>query len=612
MSHNTSSHLDRQPTLLAGPEDFARIRGFAPDSLRGRLLSFLDEAGEAMLPLPLLEEKLTGIRLLHVARQAFKRISTWALLYQLQSDHRWADRAAAELENICGFSSWNPRHFLDTAEMTLAATLGLDWLGNALEPDLQAKIKAAILEKGIKPSLDERAVHNWWLQTSNNWNPVCHSSLIAGVLALGSEHASLANQIIERARQHIPRAMDETLPDGIYPEGPAYWEFGTHYTVMAIELLRRARGHAQGLEDHTALFKSAHFLALSVAPSGNYYNFFDSRLHSSFAPVLCWFAAEGDETATYEMRRTLEQFLEAPDWQPDNDGHRLLVTAALWYPRQDEPARAVPSRLPRSWLGRGVNPIAVVREGFGDPRHFYFACKGGNGTISHAHLDAGSFILEDRGVRWALDLGMQEYHSLESNKIVLWDQHQHSDRWRIFRCGPYSHNLLLIDEQLPDVHGQAAIVSMKEAGDEVKITLDLTPLYPGLVQSYVREFAITATRVLRITDRISGARTADQRHNPAGAALHWRMVTGAAIETSGDRAVLRQDGETMHVRVLRPRDTRVFTLRGQSLENPPYWWDAPNPGVHALDLWTHADPAGEATISFVMSTDENTLKRMEE
>ena len=44
-------------------------------------------------------------------------------------------------------------------------------------------------------------------------------------------------------------------------------------------------------------------------------------------------------------------------------------------------------------------------------------------------MDAGSFIYERKGIRWAIDLGMQNYLSLESRGINLWDQSQEGQRW---------------------------------------------------------------------------------------------------------------------------------------------------------------------------------------
>lgn len=59
-------------------------------------------------------------------------------------------------------------------------------------------------------------------------------------------------------------------------------------------------------------------------------------------------------------------------------------------------------------------------------------------------MDAGSFVYEKNGVRWAMDLGMQNYFSLESKGVDLWNQSQEGQRWDVFRLNNMAHNTLTI------------------------------------------------------------------------------------------------------------------------------------------------------------------------
>lgn len=60
-----------------------------------------------------------------------------------------------------------------------------------------------------------------------------------------------------------------------------------------------------------------------------------------------------------------------------------------------------------------------IRGGWNSKEDSYLAVKGGSPLTSHAHMDAGSFIYERKGIRWAIDLGMQNYLSLESRGVNL-------------------------------------------------------------------------------------------------------------------------------------------------------------------------------------------------
>ena len=83
-----------------------------------------------------------------------------------------------------------------------------------------------------------------------------------------------------------------------------------------------------------------------------------------------------------------------------------------------------------TWHSIGTTPVYIYRSGWNYKTDTYLGVKGGTASTSHAHMDAGSFIYEQAGVRWAMDLGMQDYYSLESKGVDLWNTKQYSQRWQ--------------------------------------------------------------------------------------------------------------------------------------------------------------------------------------
>ena len=57
------------------------------------------------------------------------------LLYRLEGKPAYAERAWQELDAAAHFPDWNPRHFLDTAEMTHAFAVAYDWLYDSGRPN---------------------------------------------------------------------------------------------------------------------------------------------------------------------------------------------------------------------------------------------------------------------------------------------------------------------------------------------------------------------------------------------------------------------------------------------------------------------------------------------
>jgi hypothetical protein len=599
-----SSLQYQHPRLLLSESGFSDLRDRDWDASGEELWKFIEESGSRMLDVPPVTRELIGKRLLGESRKALKRIVTWSLLYRVNGNPEFRDRAIREIEAAVAFSDWNPAHFLDVGEMALAVAIGTDWLWDDLSEDQRSRILAALKEKAILPSLDEDHPDNWLIYYYNNWNPVCHAGLVASALLLAETEPELAEQTVRRAIEALPAAMAAYQPAGAYPEGPVYWDYGTSFTAILLDLLDNAFGTTFGLDDDPAFKASGTFRAATVTPAGKFYNYADCGEEPRLSVACAWFASQyGDAAARFELNRGLDAFFEDPDWNPGDRDGRLLPFAALWYP-DGEPADASEAGLPEVWLGPGPNPIALVRENWGHPNGFFLGFKGNDSSVSHAHMDAGSFILEDEGVRWAIDLGAQGYQSIEQYGLGIWDRRQHADRWRIFRVGPYSHNILLIDQRPQDATTKADIRKLAKERDHVHGIVDLSPVHPGQAQSVERHFHVYDNRAVRIIDKIRGARERTENQGRSTATLRWRMLTRAVVEIHDNRAILRQDGKTLHLLVETPARAN---LRAEPVDPPPYFWDAFNPGVTAIDIWTKADFDGNQTISVFMSTDAEAL-----
>ena len=142
----------------------------------------LIEEANFLLNQPVNERKMVGRRLLGVSRDNLKRIFVLSYAYRMTKDQKYATRAEKEMLKAASFQDWNPKHFLDVGEMTMALAIGYDWLYDLLSDETRRVIEDAIIEKGLKPSYDER--YNWFVDAVHNWNQVCHAGMTYGALAL--------------------------------------------------------------------------------------------------------------------------------------------------------------------------------------------------------------------------------------------------------------------------------------------------------------------------------------------------------------------------------------------------------------------------------------------
>jgi hypothetical protein len=576
------------PRLIADAATWENLRARrATDLQLAALLTAIEGEARSILTQPPAEHRKIGRRLLDVSRLVQRRTLTLAVAYRVTGDTAFLRRAEDEMLAAAAFADWNPSHFLDVAEMTAALALGYDWLHGDLPPEARRTIRTAIVEKGLRPALDAIASPNGWPTTENNWNQVCFGGAVLGALAVGDEEPGIAGKILTQARTHTVHGMRAYAPDGIYPEGPSYWSFGISYSVLTIAALQSALGTDWQLAESAGFLASAGVFLQLTAPSGRFFNFSDCAEPGSIEPALFWFARRlgnpGLVTAQLEALKPLIGKTSV-DGFPGESG-RLLPLAAIWWP--DRTADTAPA-LPLRWHGRGSNPVAVFRSSWTDPNAFYLGLKGGAANLSHAHMDAGSFVFECDGVRWARDLGRQDYESLESKGVDLWNRHQDSQRWQVFRLNNRSHNTLTIDGQLHRVDGEARIAAFSDADENPYAIVDLTPVFAGQAGCVRRGFRVRHEREVLVQDELAGLKP--------GSDVRWAMATGAevAIEDDGARAILSEHRRQLMVRLLAPTSARFEVI---AADPPDDGFNASNPGRRLLVVHAVAPADGTLTLA---------------
>ena len=570
---SSHSSLPEHPRLLATPADFERIRNAVTQpGPQHDTFELLRETAEREYAEPPYERVLVGRRMLAVSRNALRRIWNNALLYRLTGEKKWAVRAEQEMLSLAAFSDWNPSHFLDTAEAAAAVAIGYDWLYDTLSPESRHTLRDALVRHALQPGDSDQIP---WRRNHNNWRQVCETGLALAALSIADEKPKLAWQAIDRAKRNVPLIFDAYEPSGAYLEGPTYWEYGTTYHVLLIEALRTATGSAGALAENPAFLQSASVINILTGPSGGFFNYGDSLYHRPFMPVIYWFARETrqPEIAATEHSRLRHLPHDIKTIRSDNDPfpNRFLALALLWMPAGPPPPAPAP---PASWSTQGPDPLAIFRQGTG-PKSLYAGMKGGRARLSHAHMDAGSFIFEVGGVRWTDDLGMPSYYEIEKAGVQLFGK----DRWAVYALGPHSHSIPLINDLPPDE--QATATLRKFSAKDQSATFDLTPLYAGQVKRLERSLRVISPTSILLRDELDGA--------APGARYRFSWMTQASVETDATGATLRQHHRTLRLDV--SADT-PFEIVNEDASHPPASYDAPHPGLRRISvLLTVKNPA---------------------
>lgn len=531
-------------------------------ALAGRIL----HEAEKLLAYKEVERSLRGTQMLHVSRAVLYRINTLTLAFRLSGDRRYAEKAIREMRNAAAYPDWNPQHFLDVAEMTLALAFGYDWLYELFSENDRKMIEEAVLTKGIQPSW-EKFRDNWWIRGASNWNQVCHAGMTAGALAMFERDPELASRTIARAVNCLPVAMHASyFPHGAYPEGPMYWSYGTDFTAVLLSVLHSALGTEFSLSDAAGFAETGEYMLAVQAPGGLAFNYADSLadLGIGFAQIFLAARFRRPDWISEPMQKKLLAAGAVRRKTVNGDIDRMLPLAMIFLQDYGKSDRTPP--LSYFSGNDAAVPVVMFRTDW-SPAAGYLGVKAGSPSWAHGHMDAGAFVYEADGVRWAEEIGWNNYDNFLSRGMALWNFKQDSERWKIFCIGPLSHNILLIDGQMQNVRGKAYI---PEYTDRMAV-VELSDLYAGQADRVTRTFRLNGDRSVEITDRIAGARP--------GADVRQQMLTGAIPTVSGDTLLLSAQGKQLRVTIDSPIPGKWSITETGKLEKE---WDTPNKGRYLV------------------------------
>jgi len=490
--------------------------------------------------------------LLSVSRDCLRRIYSLAMAYRWTEQERYAAKARETLLEVCNFPDWNPSHFLDTAEMSHAVGVGYDWLFDYLDAQTRDRIRTALIEKGLKPGLEVYDKGGWWAKSEHNWNQVCNGGMIVGALAIAETDPNYAERIIPVAVKSLPLALKSYAPDGAWGEGPGYCSYATHYTAYGLTALDTALGTTFGLLEIDGLAKAGAFPVYTAGSTGLYLNFADVGERSARRPMPCMFW----------LARTFHNPLYAYSEHEQIATRSAGAAHLVWYTASPRPSAA---RKKLDCYFRGDVEVVTMRNAWDDPNALFAGLKAGYNQVNHGHLDLGNFEMDALGVRWARDLGSENY-----NLPGYWEGKRGGQRWTYYRLGSSSHNVGMLDGRHQDALAKSSVVKAQVNVEQPFAVIELTEAYVGLARSAQRGLAmIGGRRAVLVQDEFDLSKPCE---------LAWGMTTDAQVEVKERTvAVLKLKGKELTARLLSPQGAG-FTVESAQQEPPQH----KNEGVRRL------------------------------
>lgn len=502
------------PRLLATESDFARLRDeVKTNPHKARWYAHLIEYCDGIKDKETLRYELRdGVRLLYVSWDLQRYAVALALAYKLTGDKKYFDYAWPHLKASAEMPDWNPSHHIDVGTLAYGYAVAYDWFYDVMTPE-----QRAIMEKGayenlfytVNCAIERKDTAYCNILMSNNHNVFSNAGVMASVMAFMDVYPDVASKVGADIIRVLECFMDKFAPNGAYYEGPYYAETAINYTVRVFAAMKPSLGTFYGLDKAQGFDKLADFIILLQSDFGAF-NFADSKCSLLAISGMFWifdhFEKKGrkDEIASRNFANpAIDQVAEAILWYNVCKEENGDLETVVHYPEEE---------------------IISMRDAYRDGQTFV-GIKAGKTVYAHSHLDAGSFVLDAMGKRWAFDLGQDNYN--------LYYKYDH---WDVFRLRAESHNTLIINpDRSPGyvLGSHADVVEFIDTPDRVKTVINMTDLYGA------ERGVASARRGYLFVDERSALVVRDEVSLTRESTLRWHMCTDAQIELDGTRATLR-------------------------------------------------------------------------
>lgn len=534
------------PRVLGTEKNFSRILSSISEEPVKTFFATVKKAADNLADKACVGYAADKDALLEPAREIKRRIEYCSMMWRLTKDSKYGERAWKEIENAVSFPNIFPEESgLVISELLFGYAVGYDWLYDFLSPEREAVLREEIISR-LRFMDGAIGVNvNWGLLT-NNIHSVVRGGTAAAAAAVFEKEPELAERLIRKCVSELPESMKMTAPDGVYPEGPSYWDYGTVYTVHCISTVEAAFGTDFGLSKVTGFDKTGEFPLFISSPMGSAFNFGDSGSYSPGGAQLYWMA-EKYNCPLYS-------------WYQRRVNGAGGVFDLMWYnPEYDEDPDKID--VPLDAVKNGEQSFAAFRSSWTDSNGLYAAIKGGSNQTTHGDLDIGSFMLDALGKRWLLDYGYEKY----SNPGIF-ERNTNAKRWTYYAKRAEAHNTLVMNPGSgpdQDVFAECGIDEFFVSGGGGYAVVDMTAAYKKYAKSVIRGMMVfDRKRQVMVRDEITG------RDAPN---VWWQLHTPADIELSADKktAVLSLGGERMLVTLKTPAEAGFEVRDSKPLPGAP-------------------------------------------
>lgn len=522
------------PKVIATKKDFERIKKMINDGDDAYFLNAADvllkRAEKLLSDETVVSYTYQGYRMYNEAWKFRDRMYTLGFAYNITGNEEYAKRAWREFEAIFEFPDLNPAHIIDSGMFLSGIAVGYDWMYNAYTDEQLKSIENFAFEKCILPisgmyygDFDYR---DWMcLKWVSNFNTFINSGMINAAAAFADCDPDTCTEIISLALRSLEYTMKGFAPDGVWGEGLNYWKITCGLLADTFGTLESVFKTDFGISNYSGFAETVDF-ALAASSYGGFNNFHDMvAVRQRTDGVFAYLAKRFERPELYALRKE------------EMSGNRVIsntvgdsnfyCTELLNYTMPLANAKLSDlDILPNGSYLRGTELI-TFRSSYYKKDGLYISAHAGNVSGYHAHNDAGTFVFDHLGERWALDIGQQTYNTVKDVEA--------------YRKRTEGHNTLTVNntENFNQLENTFSDVTRFEYNENGGIAvMNMSDLY---------EDASKVIRGFRVSDNFETLTVRDEIELDKDSEVYWFMHTDAEIAVNGNTAFLTKNGKKMNV-----------------------------------------------------------------
>ena len=577
------------PRLLASDGDFARLNSMAASSgsdmasLKNAILSSADEYVRNNSIVTHTKNPGDDLRMNYMASEFDLYMYTVAVAWQITKNtdaaraNSYVQYAWRQMQSVASFPDWNPMHMLDIGIFASGYAVAYDIMYDAWTDEQRRIIEEGALKNGILQYMQSYAIKYSAMggapTVNTNVNAIVNGDAILIALAFMDVYPDECAYLVSNAVRGLESMLYLFAPEGSWNEGVFYLCLCMQYLCPSLAALENVLGSCLRLDTVAGFDGAGDFIEIAQSDVG-IYNYADNDIGNYL--VDFWYQNHFGRNFTSDFKGVA------------SGKYRSGITEAKAYIAAADMSETATERPLDKFFEQ--EQLVAMHDSY-DEGQTFVGIKAGGASHIWDHKDGGSFVFDSMGVRWAHDLGKDDYNLPDYNDIS-------SGRWKIFRTRAEAHNTIVVDPDMnPDqLYGKSApVTSFETTASNGVVKINTAPLYEGRLADAERTFLFTDNRkslVVRDDLTTLSGKTSD---------IYWLMYTraDAEIDSNNSRVILTDktdNSKKLIVKFLCSSDFDIIYEDAKPMDGTPVVnGQNSNSGFYRLALKTRA--SGDVNIT---------------